>query len=35
MNGEELALDVKEKIEKLHNSNLHKFNIPTYRKDEQ
>ena len=24
----------KEKIEKLHNNNLHKFNIPTYKKGE-
>jgi len=25
---------IREKIEKLHNNNLHKFNIPTYRKED-
>ncbi len=29
-----VSSDVATKIEKLHNGNLHKFNIPTYRKDE-
>ena len=31
----EVILDeeVSKKIERLHNNNLHKFNIPTYRKD--
>ena len=24
----------KKKIEKLHNNNLHKFNIPTYKREE-
>lgn len=33
MNGEELPKEVSTKIEKLHQSNKHKFNIPTYRKD--
>lgn len=33
MNGEELPKEVSNRIEKLHNSNLHKFNVPTYRKD--
>ena len=33
MAGEELPEEIKLKIEKLHKSNLHKFNIPTYRKD--
>ena len=33
MNGEELPKEISNRIEKLHNSNLHKFNIPTYRKD--
>ncbi len=31
-NGEEVNKDIKEKIEKLHNRNIHKFNIPTYKK---
>ena len=34
MNNEELDVDVKNKIEKLHKNNLHKFNIPTYKKGE-
>ena len=34
MNGEELDIEVKNKIEKLHNNSSHKFNIPTYRKSE-
>ena len=25
--------EVREKIERLHKNNLHKFNIPTYRRD--
>ena len=29
---EPLEESIKEKIERLHNNNLHKFNIPTYRK---
>ena len=33
MAGEELPEEVKQKIEKLHKNNLHKFNIPTYRKE--
>ena len=33
MNREELPKEVSDKIEKLHNNNLHKFNIPTYRKE--
>lgn len=32
--GKELPKEVSDKIEKLHNNNLHKFNIPTYRKDD-
>lgn len=27
-------IDTREKIKKLHNANLHKFNIPTYRKED-
>ena len=34
MEGKELQKEVSDKIEKLHNNNLHKFNIPTYRKEE-
>lgn len=33
MEGKELPKEVNTKIEKLHNNNLHKFNIPTYRKE--
>ena len=33
MNNEELDSDIKKKIEKLHKNNLHKFNIPTYRRE--
>lgn len=33
INSEELDNDVRCKIEKLHNSSRHKFNIPTYRQD--
>ena len=32
MNGEQLDEITKEKIEKLHKNNIHKFNIPTYRR---
>ena len=32
MDGGELAEEVSNKINKLHNSNLHKFSIPTYRR---
>lgn len=32
-NKESVTKEVREKIEKLHNNNQHKFNIPTYRKD--
>lgn len=32
MEGGKLPEEVKAKIKKLHDSNLHKFNIPTYRK---
>jgi len=32
MDGKELPKEVSNKIEKLHNNNLHKFNIPTYRR---
>ncbi len=32
MNGEELPEDVAAKIDAMHRRNLHKFNIPTYRK---
>lgn len=32
MNSEQLDEITKEKIEKLHKNNLHKFNIPTYRR---
>lgn len=31
--GETLPEEVSNKIKRLHNNNLHKFNIPTYRKD--
>ena len=34
INNEEVDPLVKEKIEKLHNRNLHKFNTPTYKKGE-
>ncbi len=30
-----LDKDIREKIEKLHKNNLHKFNIPTYKKEEE
>ena len=30
-----LDKDTREKIEKLHKNNLHKFNIPTYKKEEE
>lgn len=33
INGEEVEENTKLKIKKLHNSNLHKFNTPTYRKN--
>ena len=33
MNNEELDENVKNKIEKLHNSSRHKFNIPVYKRD--
>lgn len=32
MNNEELDEEVKNKIEKLHNNSLHKFNIPVYKR---
>ena len=32
LNGENLDKETKEKIEKLHKNNLHKFNIPIYKK---
>ena len=32
LNNEELDKETKEKIEKLHKNNLHKFNIPIYKK---
>ena len=32
MNGEELPEDVAAKIDAMHRRNMHKFNIPTYRK---
>jgi len=35
MNNEDLDEEVRLKIEKLHNNNRHKFNIPTYRRDEE
>ena len=35
INGEELNETVKGKIERLHKSSRHKFNIPTYRKKEE
>ena len=35
INGEEVSKDIKEKIESLHNRNMHKFNIPTYRKSDK
>lgn len=31
-NEENVEVETREKIKKLHNSNLHKFNIPTYRR---
>lgn len=34
INGEEVSKESKEKIEKLHKNSLHKFNIPTYKKEE-
>lgn len=33
--GETLPEDTAKKIKKLHNSSLHKFNIPTYRRDKK
>lgn len=33
IDGKEVEIDVKNRIEKLHNSNKHKFNIPTYRRE--
>ena len=33
MANEELPEEVRSKIERLHKNNLHKFNIPTYRKE--
>lgn len=33
LNNEEVEENTKLKIKKLHNNNLHKFNIPTYRKN--
>ena len=33
--GKELKEEVKEKIKKLHNNSLHKFHIPTFKKDEE
>ena len=35
MNNEELDEEIRKKIERLHNNNKHKFNIPTYRRDEE
>ena len=35
MAGENLPVEVSEKIEKLHKSSRHKFNIPTYRREEE
>ena len=35
INGEEVEKEIKEKIERLHNRNLHKFNVPTYRKSDR
>ena len=35
MNNEELDEEILKKIERLHNNNKHKFNIPTYRRDEE
>lgn len=32
LNGKELDIETKNKIEKLHNNSLHKFNIPVYKK---
>jgi len=32
--GKELPKEISNKIEKLHNNNLHKFNIPTYKKED-
>jgi NAD+ synthase len=32
INNIDVDIEIKEKIEKLHNNNLHKFNIPMYRK---
>ena len=33
LNNEEVEENTKLKIKKLHNNNLHKFNTPTYRKN--
>ena len=33
INGEEVSEESKEKIKKLHKNSLHKFNIPTYIKE--
>ena len=33
INNEEISEEDRKRIEKLHNSSRHKFNIPTYRKD--
>ena len=34
MNNEELEEEIRKKIERLHNNNKHKFNIPTYRRED-
>ena len=34
INGEKISEESKEKIKKLHKNSLHKFNIPTYKKEE-
>ena len=34
MNGEDLDIETKNKIERLHKNSLHKFNIPIYKKGE-
>ena len=31
INNEKINIDIKNKIDKLHNSNMHKFNIPEYK----
>lgn len=35
INGEEVDKEIKDKVLKKHKANQHKFNIPTYKKDNE